>query len=156
MTVMLGRYFERKKELDALYRDKKMEIYDEFLKTYFALFLGKSNKAEASRPDDLVEFLRNFMRKLVLWSGPQPIITFLAWKDHLSKGTPDAKSIFLAEEFVLALRTDLRHSNHGLPRGFLAKIQLRESALFLAEAKKNPNITLADLADLEAKRNGSS
>ena len=39
-TVMLGRYFERKKELDALYRDKKIEIYDEFLKEFFNLYFS--------------------------------------------------------------------------------------------------------------------
>ncbi len=37
-TVMIGRYYERRKELDALYRDKKTEIYDEFLKEFFGLF----------------------------------------------------------------------------------------------------------------------
>jgi hypothetical protein len=26
--ITIGRYYERKKELDALYRDKKTEIYD--------------------------------------------------------------------------------------------------------------------------------
>jgi len=40
LTIMIGRYFERKKELDALYRDKKTEIYDEFLKEFFSIFFN--------------------------------------------------------------------------------------------------------------------
>ena len=43
-TVMIGRYYERKKELDALYRDKKTEIYDEFLKELFDLFFSAGEK----------------------------------------------------------------------------------------------------------------
>lgn len=30
-TVMLGRYFERKKEIEAHFRAEKIKIYDEFL-----------------------------------------------------------------------------------------------------------------------------
>jgi hypothetical protein len=32
LTITIGRYYERKKELDALYRDKKTEIYDQYLR----------------------------------------------------------------------------------------------------------------------------
>ena len=85
LTVMVGRYFERKKELDALYRDKKMEIYDEFLKKFFDLFFSNSESNPTTKTDDLVPFLREFIRKLILWSGPEPIAAFLAWKDHLLK-----------------------------------------------------------------------
>lgn len=149
LTVMIGRYFERKKELDALYRDKKMEIYDEFLKKFFDLFFSNSESNPTPKPDDLVTFLREFIRKLILWSGPESIAAFLAWKEHLAKGIPDAQTIFLTEKFLLTLRADLRHSNKGIPKGFFASIVLKEGALFLEMAKKNPNVTLEQLAEIE-------
>lgn len=146
ITVMVGRYYERKKELDTLYREKKTEIYDEFLKEFFSLFWS----AEKGEPEkDLVPFLREFTRKLVLWSGPEVIEAFVAWKDHLAKGTPDAQSIFITEAFLLAIRRDLRHSNKGLRKGFYARLFLREGNLLLAMAAKNPNVTLAALAEAE-------
>jgi len=149
VTVMIGRYYERRKELDALYREKKTEIYDEFLKEFFTLFwrAGETDAAETEK--DLVPFLREFTRKLVLWSGPEVIESFVAWKDHLAKGTPDAKSIFLTEGFLLAIRTDLRHSNRGLRKGFFARLFLREGGLFLTMAAKNPDVTLTALAEVE-------
>lgn len=146
-TVMLGRYFERKKELDALYRDKKTEIYDEFLREFFTLFFNEGETKDAAK--DLVPFLREFTRKLILWSGPEVIEAFDAWKDHLAKGTPDAQSIFLTEAFLLAIRNDLRHNNKGLRKGFFARLFLQEGALFLKMAEKNPNITLAELVEIE-------
>lgn len=146
ITVMVGRYYERKKELDALYREKKTEIYDEFLKEFFSLFWN----AEKEEPEkDLVPFLQEFTRKLVLWSGPEVIEAFVVWKDHLAKGIPDAQSIFLTEAFLSAIRRDLRHSNKGLRKGFYARLFLREGNLFLAMAARNPNVTLAALAEAE-------
>lgn len=62
VTVMIGRYFERKKELDALYRDKKTEIYDEFLKEFFGLFLLAKRKKMSQRrtwPRFFVSSLKN-------------------------------------------------------------------------------------------------
>ena len=146
ITVMLGRYYERKKELDALYRDKKTEIYDEFLKEFFSLFWNSDN---ADPEIDLVPFLQEFTRKIVLWTGPEVIEAFASWKDHLSKGVPDANSVFLTEAFLLAIRRDLRHSNKGIRKGFFARLFLREGNLFLAMAAKNPHVTLAEIAEVE-------
>ncbi len=148
LTVTIGRYFERKRELDALYREKKTEIYDAFLKKFFSV--SETGGSSSDEPDpDLVDFLREFTRTLILWSGPNVINAFLNWKDHLAKGSPDAKSIFLTEDLLTAIRLDLRHSNTGLNKGYFARIYLRESALFLAVAAKNPNVSLAEISELE-------
>jgi uncharacterized protein (DUF697 family) len=149
LTIVVGKYFERKRELDALYREKKTEIYDEFLKGFFDHYFSGAEESPTQSPEDLVRFLREFTRKLLLWSGPEPIAAFVRWKDHLAKGVPDAQSLFLTEQFILAIRKDLRHSNEGIPKGVFAKLFLREGTLFLALAEKNPNITLAQLAELE-------
>ncbi len=70
LTVVVGRHYERKKELDALYRDKKTAIYDEFLKEFFSVFFsgGKDVTSEGER--DLVPFLQEFTQKLVRASSP--------------------------------------------------------------------------------------
>lgn len=153
-TVTAGRYFERKRELDALYRDKKIEIYDEFLKEFFSLFFGAGEGNLAAPEKDLVPFLREFTRKLILWSDPNVIEAFVAWKDHLAKGVPDAQSIFLTEAFLRAIRDDLRHSNRSLRRGFFARLFLKEGTLFLAMAQKDPHVTLEALAAMEKLHQG--
>jgi hypothetical protein len=151
LTVVVAKYFERKRELDALHREKKTEIYDEFLKGFFDTYFSGAEDSPTQSPEDLVRFMREFMRKLLLWSGPEPIAAFVRWKDHLSKGKPDAQSLFLTEQFILAIRKDLRHSNEGIAKGFFAKLVLKNSELFLAMAEKNPNISFDDLAEIEKK-----
>jgi hypothetical protein len=152
ITVVAGRYFERKKELIALHREKKVEVYDEFLKTFLSLFQDST----AHTSETLVPFLRDLTRKLVLWSGPQVVLGFVKWKKHLTKGIPDAQTLFLTEQFLLAIRRDLGHSNRGIPKGFFAYLILKEPELFLAAARKQPGITLNEIAAIEKAMKAAS
>lgn len=149
LTVSLGRYFERKKEIESHFREKKVEIYDEFLKEFFKLFSGEVDQT----PDenDLVSFLREWQRKMILWGGSDVLASYLKWKVHLGKGEPDAQSMFLTEEFFKSIRKDLGLSNRGLEKGIFVHFILRNSDLFLQMAKNNPNITFAELGELEEK-----
>jgi len=55
LTVTLGRYFERKKDIEAQHRSKKIEIYDEFLLEFFKVMgLGSESAAE----EEVLAFLR--------------------------------------------------------------------------------------------------
>ena len=151
LTVSLGRYFERKKEIESHFREKKVEIYDEFLKEFFKLF--SEEVSETPKENDLVTFLREWQRKMILWGGSDVLASYLKWKVHLGKGDPDAQSIFLTEEFFKSIRKDLGLSNRGLEKGIFVHFILRNSELFLQIAKNNPNITLAELGKLEEKLN---
>ena len=150
LTVSLGRYFERKKEIESHFRERKVEIYDEFLKEFFKLFSGNDDQA----PDegDLVSFLREWQRKMILWGGADVLASYLKWKIHLGKGEPNAQSMFLTEEFFKSIRKDLGLSNRGLEKGIFVHFILRNSELFLRMAKNNPDITLAELGELEEKQ----
>lgn len=151
ITLVLGRFFERVKEAEAHLRAQKIEIYDEFLKRFFALFSGANNDDEVD-DEDLVPFLQEWQRKLVVWGGPRVLSSFVSWKKYLASGKSDAHSIFLMDEFFRTMRADIGLSNKGLTKGFFSNIILRHADVFLAEAKLNPNITLSDLAQIEKDR----
>lgn len=149
ITIMVGRYFERKKELDALYREKKTEVYDEFLKVFFQVWFSGGKTAEGEQEQDLVKLFREFSVKLVLWSGPEVLEAFARWKEKMAEGHANAEGVFETEYFLNAIRADLRHSNNGVRRGWFARLFLQESGLFLAMAAKNPKVSLAELAAAE-------
>lgn len=143
-TVFIGRYYERKRELDALYRDKKTMIYDEFLGRFFDTFHG--NDDDLKERDDLVPFLREFMRKLLLWGGPEVVASFIKWKKSLLN--VNAETIFATEDFLLAVRKDLCHSNKQIEKGFFARLFLQEGELLLEMAKINPKVTLIEVDEM--------
>lgn len=63
LTVTIGKYLERKHAVEAAFRERKVEIYDGFLKEVFKLF-GREGKPHDS---GLVKFLREWQRKLIVW-----------------------------------------------------------------------------------------
>lgn len=148
LTVVLGKYYERKKDIEAHYRTKKTEIYDEFLSEFFKLFFSSEN-TDNNENTDLVTFLREWQRKIILWGGQDVLVKYIQWMNHLKKGTPDANTMFLMEEFFLEIRKDLGHRNNKLVKGTFISLMLQNPVLFMAMAKENPNITLAELTEAE-------
>lgn len=146
---MLGRYYERKKEIDAHFRSEKIKIYDEFLKELFKLF---ENNGETDT-EGMVQFLREWQRKLVLWGGHGVLSAYFRWMNQL-KRVPDAQTVFLMDEFFRALRADIGQSSRSLEKGAFANLILRHGDFFITEAKKNPQITLEKLSELEKKQFG--
>jgi hypothetical protein len=148
LTVVLGRYYERKKDIEAAYRQKKTEIYDEFLKEFFKLFHDPQS-SEQTDSDQLTQFLREWHRKIVLWGGQDVVRTSIDWLRNLKAGYVDAGSMLRTADFLRAMRADLGQSNWKLSKGAFIHFILRDADLFLIAAQKNPKITLAELAALE-------
>jgi hypothetical protein len=155
MTIASGRYFERLKETEAHFRTPKIEMYDEFLQNVFALFYeDKSKEKNVDKVEkDLVPFLREWNRKLVLWGGSDVLVAYIKWKDHLGKCQPDAQTVFLMDDLFRAMREDVGLSNKNLGKGVFSHMILRNASLFLKQAGLNPNITLTELSEIEKKLN---
>jgi len=151
LTVVLGKYYERKKDIEAHYREKKTEIYDEFLKEFFDLFYSEEgdNSKPEKKEEKMVSFLREWQRKMILWGGQGVLAKYIQWMGHLKKGDPDAQTMFMTEEFFREIRKDLGHKNFQLPKGTFVHLILQNPELFLAMAKENPNVTLAEIAERE-------
>jgi len=151
LTVMLGRYMERKKEVEAHFRAEKIKIYDEFLSELFRMFAeSERSKGETSGEDNsMVQFLRLWQQKLLLWGGSGVLETYFKWINRLKTGRLDAQAIFLMDDFFRALRKDIGQSSAGLKKGVFCNLVLRHGEFFLEQAARNPNITLEELADLE-------
>ena len=147
LTVVLGKNYERKKDIEAHYRSKKVEIYDEFLCELFKLFDESRVDRDA---ESLVKFLREWQRKIILWGGQDVLRKYILWISHLKKGVPDVQSMLLMEKFFLEIRKDLGHKNNKLDEGTLISLMLKNPDLFMKKAKENPNITLEELSKFEA------
>lgn len=152
LTVVLGRYYERTRELSALHRDKKIVVYDEFLEGFFNIMHSNAEHSPTDSPPDAVAFLRGFTRKLILWGSQDVINTFLEWHRHMARGVPDANSILLTQKFLIAMRADLGHKNDKLDRDLYATVLLANPAIFIEMSAKDPTVTLAEVAAEEKRR----
>lgn len=151
ISVVLGQYLKSSYEIRADLRERKIEVYDEFLRELFNRLTSNSDKDDDGEEvdEELVKFLQNWQRKMVLRGGDKVLLSYIDWKQKLSGA--DADSVFSTDDLIKSIRKDIGHSNKGLGLGFFTHFWLRHSTLFLAAAKNNPKITLAELAELEAQ-----
>ncbi|MGA2585645.1 MAG: hypothetical protein ABSF88_01255 [Candidatus Aminicenantales bacterium] len=148
-TVVLARYFEAKKDREVAHRDKKIGLYDDFLKKLFEIFSGDDQQSK--KTGNLVPFLHETHRKLVLWSGPRVIKTYAEWNAELTSqgNTPKAKSMIKMVDLFLAIRRDLGHSNKGIKPEYIIRFILKNTNLFMTMYKENPNVTFEEIAARE-------
>ena len=154
-ALVLGRHYEAKKEREVAHREKKVILYDEFTARLFKVFHEEKNTPDQNQ--DLVGFLRETQRKLILWSGPKVVISFAKWHQVLtSQGdTPKAEAMMSMVDFLLALREDLGHSNKDIKRDHIVRFLLKNPGLFLEMYKNNPNVSFAEIVAVEkALKNG--
>ncbi len=148
LAVVLGKYYERQKEIEAHYREKKILIYDEFLNEFFNLMHSEDNEENS---EDLTSFLREWQRKMILWGGQDVLSQYIKWMQHLKKGVPNAETMYMTEDFFRAVRKDLGHKSNKLKKGSFIYLLLQNTELFFAMAKENPKVTLTEIAEMEEK-----
>jgi hypothetical protein len=147
LTVMIGRYFERRKELEALYREKKMPIYADFLKALVSQFQG--GDANSASAEGLVSLLKQWHIDIILWGGPDVVNAYLNWKATLNEATLTASTLAKMDNLIFAIRSELGNTNRGLPTGLFARLTLRHPELLLTMTAANPAVTLPEIAARE-------
>ncbi len=153
LALTIGKYFEAKAQRRAAHRDKKINLYDSFLERLWPLFTGGAPEGQTTEDLVPVKFLREMHRSLILWSGPEVLRAYAIWKKGLTTqgDAPRAKSMIQLVDFLFALRKDLGHSNKSIKPEYLVGFMLREPGLFMTMYKKNPNVTLQEIAAAEER-----
>jgi hypothetical protein len=151
----VSRIFERRKETEAHFRQRKYDQYSEFLGILYG-FMSQSVQTNAANEesgvsDAVVKKLNEWQWRLILFASPGTIRSYVSWMDDLKSGEPKIKTILLMEAFFRSLRSDLGISNLGLKDGDFGHFMLKHGALFAEMAAKKPNMTLRELSDLEKK-----
>lgn len=146
LAVVVTRYYQVRYEEKIAHRDKKIELYNAIVSKLFEIFTG-NKKAEAEESEDLVAFLRETQKNLILWSGPNALVAYAEWHQVLNDGgKPRAISMTKMLDFFLALRSDLGHSNKGLTYDHLVRLLVRSPDLFMKMYRENPATTFDEIS----------
>jgi hypothetical protein len=150
ITVIIGRRLERKKEFDLIHRDKKIPIYDDFIKKILRIVFQSAVPEAPGAPVDGAQLLREWQSQIVLWGGADVVNAYLRWKQELQKNPQPATVISLTEDLFLALRRELGHNDRRLQKHAFIGFLLRNPAVYSLALKRDPNITMQDLVSFEA------
>ncbi len=158
-AVVLARYLQRKRELEAQHIESKIPIYEDFIRQLFAIFYSESGEkdGELSKDsstadnDEIVKFFRKWHVQLVLWGGPEVIIAYDRWRNELSSTpSPKASAVWSTVDLLFAIRRELGHNDKKVEKITFFSLILQNPKLFMEMYQENPNITLAEIAKVEA------
>ena len=112
------------------------------------MFHNDETPTDGENPD-LVNFIREWQRKIILWGGQGVLFKYIKWMNHLKKGVTDANSFYYMEEFFIEIRKDLGLKTSKLEKGTFVHLILQNPELFIEMSKTNPDLTLDELAEAE-------
>jgi hypothetical protein len=129
-VVMVGRYFERRLEIEARLKAQKIDIYDSLLQKLSQIFQREHSNT------DLVVFITEWQSKLMLWSNSATLNSMWLWHDGLV--TQNEKSLFLLDDFIRAMREEVGHSSSEIEQGAFIHLMINHGAFLKEHAHPAP------------------
>ena len=155
ITAIFAKKVEKKHEVEAQFRERKVELFNSLLKEFS--LLSNAPEEERKSQDELTQYLRDWQRKLIFWGGPEVLVSFLALRKELGESKTIGELGVMLQVFgdlILAMRKDLGLSNRKIDkRSFAAHLILRHADVFLAYLETNPEMTNEDYAEIEKQLN---
>ena len=137
-TVVVGKHLEKKKEIDHQLRIQKTKVYEKYMKEMFRVLVAKGNYSEK----EMIKFLEEFSRELILWGGPKVIKNYCEFKNfgNQKTNTNDQRIMLYFEKVLFRIRRDLGHSNRGLNPGDLLTLFIKDISNVKELVSKYPTI----------------
>ena len=131
VTVLLAKYFETRTLVFKEHRDKKVPIYEKLIKFFYdTMYQSKEGKTVSEA--EMVKFLKGFVEELTVWGSDDVLKAFGDFKRQSPEviAQDPAKSLFVLENMLFAIRRDLGHKNKNLTQGDIL-------ALFVTDIDKH-------------------
>ena len=131
LSVLLAKRLEIRTLVFKEHRDKKIPIYESLIKfVYDAMF--QSNKGKTLSQAEMLSFLKEFVEKITVWGSDDVLKAVIDFKRQAPEviAQDPAKSLFVLENMLFAIRRDLGHKNKDLKKSDLL-------ALFITDIDKH-------------------
>lgn len=123
--VMLGRYFEKQKEIEEGIREKKIAIYEKFVIETLNFLLRSPSLPKSKQEkmqNDLVKTFEEFHKNILFWGSDSVIKAYNKYRFSLN--SPEAKMEDF-EELIYVFRKDVGHKNKKLCKYDVLKMLLK-------------------------------
>jgi hypothetical protein len=127
--VLLNQRATKRKDVAEAHRSAKVDVYRRFM-NFVTTILADSKGGQSVALEDRLgpNFQREFLEftsELLVWGSLEVLRKFAAWR-LAAQSTRIPESLFAVDDLLQAIRVDLRNSNHGLKRGDLIRLYLRD------------------------------
>lgn len=131
VTVLVSRYFERRSNAEQAQRDKRIPVYEDFVKGLLDL-IGATRSPEDRKdpsPKDVYEIFARFTEQLLVWGSDDVIREWVTYRNELNNASTDEdnlRNLLRLEDLFLAIRRDLGLRSKSLRRGDLLRLWIND------------------------------
>lgn len=139
LVAVVGFYanksIETKRAVEQAMRPKKLELYTEFNRFFMSIF---ANEKVAKKPadDDIMKFFSDKTPELITFASNEVIEKWGKLRVGLEAAPANEAKMFLVEEMLKAIRTDLGHGRRGFHKGDILRLFVNDIDNFLGKKSK--------------------
>ncbi|MFF4294802.1 hypothetical protein ACFY0N_14210 [Streptomyces vinaceus] len=113
-TLVIGRYIERRKAIEAEIRASKIPVYNRLVSGLLRTILNH----DSANADETAQFLREVTPDLITWASDDVLLAWSKFKREAQSSTSE-DAVFSFEELLSAVRRDYGHTGRKLKEGDL-------------------------------------
>lgn len=129
LSVVVGRYFERRYQIDLQLREKKIPIYTEFVEGILGIFATASDSPEPEPTDEVSSMSSDFVvrmsPKIMVWASNDVLTKWSIFRRSSTVKAP-VDYMFMLEDLLAAIRSDLGHSGTELSKGTILGLYVND------------------------------
>ncbi|WP_350343973.1 hypothetical protein PRVXT_000338 [Proteinivorax tanatarense] len=138
-SIVIAKLFERKRAIEQELREKKIPMYEEFIKFWFKVLMSEKTEAKQLSEKNMVVFFSEFTEKLMVWGSDEVVKKWSNYRrlyvsDKLKSDSVNA--MFEFERLLMAIRKDMGHKNKDIKKGELLGLFINDIDKYVEKPHK--------------------
>ncbi|MFJ7910242.1 hypothetical protein [Kitasatospora sp. NPDC096204] len=131
-TLVIGRYIEKRKAIEAEIRTSKIPVYSRLVSGLFALLQAEPGPQQTAAAERL---FKDLTPDLITWSSDEVLIAWSRFKRSVSTLSP-GEAVFALEEMLMAVRRDYGHKGAKVKEGDLLGLFINDIDAYVANRRR--------------------
>ncbi|WP_037287758.1 hypothetical protein [Saccharibacillus sacchari] len=128
LSIVIAKYYEKKRAIELEHRNKKIPIYEDFVEFLFKLLMSEKIEGKPMSEKEMLEFMSRFTQKLVVWGSDDVINQWSKCRNLFAneESTEKNKIMFQIEELLIAIRKDTGHKIGKYKKGDILRLFIND------------------------------
>ncbi|MFJ6380529.1 hypothetical protein ACIQI7_11075 [Kitasatospora sp. NPDC092039] len=132
-TLVLGRYIEKRKTIEAEIRISKIPVYSRLVSGLFTLLQAEAGPQQTAAAEAL---FRDLTPDLITWSSDEVLVEWSRFKRTVANLSPE-DAIFALEKVLMAIRQDYGHKGAKVGDGDLLGLFINDIDTHIAARQRS-------------------
>jgi len=126
VTLAVTRTLDRRQEHERALREKKADLYNGLMERMVVIFYHDEDKTMDDKSDELLNFVKDFMPKFILWGGNSSVRAFSKFMVTVRAGSSTVDMLTSTAKLFQALRSEFGHREITLPHDDIMRILITD------------------------------